>query len=329
MGTFIKALYLAGTAMLLASSPVGATPSMALSNATGIPASAQELFDARPETAPIAFVKFCLEHSAQCESRGATRRISLTDDAWEEIAAVNATVNRRIHPDADKGPFDWSLDTTSGNCNDYAVQKRQALIQLGYPMSALSLTATMTPSGVGHLILTVRTDRGDFVLDNLRSSIVAWNRTGYRMLKRQSAADPQTWVSVATFNPDMRVARNIQPSIARTRAPARIARGQAPAPVLVASVAAPPSAWLQETLPVMAPFSLASVSLPDMAGPTFAGAFSVGDVTVAALTPVLYRLPVGALTYGALIGVSFGANEEAAMNRLAMLGQPDMSAFRL
>jgi predicted transglutaminase-like cysteine proteinase len=328
MGTFIKALYLAGTAMLLANAPVAATPSMALSNASGMPASVQELFDARPETAPIAFVKFCLEHSAQCESRGAAQRISLTNDAWEEIAAVNATVNRRIRPDADKGPFDWSLDTNFGNCNDYAVQKRQALIQLGYPMSALSLTATMTPSGVGHLILTIRTDRGDFVLDNLRSSIVAWNRTGYRMLKRQSAADPQSWVSVATFNPDMRVAQNIQPVTVRAKVPARFARVQAPAPVVVAAVASA-SAWLQETTPFMAPFSLASVSLPDMTGPTFAGVFSIGDIAVGALTPVLYRLPAGALTYGALIGVSFGVNEQAAMNRLAMLGQPEQAPFRL
>ena len=34
------------------------------------------------------------------------------------------------------------------------------------------------------------------MLDNLRPEIIAWNRTGYRWLKRQSFADPRRWVSI-------------------------------------------------------------------------------------------------------------------------------------
>ncbi|MDR3438197.1 transglutaminase-like cysteine peptidase, partial [Telmatospirillum sp.] len=100
----------------------------------------------------------------------------------------------RITPDRAKGGFDWSIDTTYGNCNDYAVQKRKALLDKGYPASALSLSAVLTSWGEGHLVLTVRTDRGDYVLDNLRPTILSWDRTGYEFNRVQSLADPQTWV---------------------------------------------------------------------------------------------------------------------------------------
>ncbi|MDB5649792.1 MAG: hypothetical protein JWL62_1312, partial [Hyphomicrobiales bacterium] len=97
----------------------------------------------------------------------------------------------------------------------------------------LSLTTAITPSGVGHLVLTLRTDRVDFILDNLRAAVVAWNRTGYRIVKRQSAANPQEWVSVETLDSTVPVAS---------------ARAQ--------------DGWLQASEPAMAPFSRAYVSLP-------------------------------------------------------------------
>lgn len=52
------------------------------------------------------------------------------------------------------------------------------------------------PNGEGHAILTVRTDRGDFVLDNLNDEIKLWNATDYRFLKRQSSNHTGRWVSL-------------------------------------------------------------------------------------------------------------------------------------
>jgi predicted transglutaminase-like cysteine proteinase len=48
-------------------------------------------------------------------------------------------------------------------------------------------------------VLTVRTDRGELILDNLTPEILFWYETNYRYLTRQSTADPNVWVS---FNPD-------------------------------------------------------------------------------------------------------------------------------
>ena len=51
-------------------------------------------------------------------------------------------------------------------------------------------------SGDGHAVLTVLTDRGDLILDNLDSHITLWNGTPYRYLKRQSTVNAGEWVSI-------------------------------------------------------------------------------------------------------------------------------------
>jgi predicted transglutaminase-like cysteine proteinase len=177
-------------------SGVNATPLSRDVMRDALPASAPELIDEQPEMAPIAFLRFCIMNEAQCRGESRQSRLNLTIETWRILHSVNASVNARIIPDPSKGAYDWSADATAGNCNDYAVQKQKALLALGLPISALSLTTAETQQGVGHLVVIVRTDRGDFVLDNLRPEIVAWNRTGYRWLKRQSFADPRTWVSI-------------------------------------------------------------------------------------------------------------------------------------
>ena len=52
------------------------------------------------------------------------------------------------------------------------------------------------PDGEGHAVLTVRTDKGDYVLDNLNDKVEAWNQTGYRFLKRQAIDNTGRWVSI-------------------------------------------------------------------------------------------------------------------------------------
>jgi len=147
--------------------------------------------------APIPFVRFCMSNPTECASDGRTAHVALDAAAWQELNEINNVVNQRISPNyAQAGRLEWSLSTAYGDCNDYAVQKRHELLSRGWPASALSLAVVTTALGEGHLVLTVRTDRGDIVLDNLRSRIVAWNATGYRFSKRQSASQPNYWVEV-------------------------------------------------------------------------------------------------------------------------------------
>ena len=46
-------------------------------------------------------------------------------------------------------------------------------------------------------MLTVTTDKGDYVLDNQNDDILLWSETGYRFFKRQSQANPNAWVSLS------------------------------------------------------------------------------------------------------------------------------------
>lgn len=198
MATLSRSAIFAGLAIAMISSGANALPRFSAPTASLPIQQAAKMQETNVQPTPIGYVMFCMNYSGQCRTGGGAKRIALTDKTWNIISSVNRRVNDRIAPDAQKGTFDWSLTAKSGNCNDYAVQKRQELIRRGISPAALSLSAVVTSGGIGHLILTVRTDRGDFVLDNLRDGIVAWNRTGYRWVSVQSSNNPNEWVKVVS-----------------------------------------------------------------------------------------------------------------------------------
>jgi predicted transglutaminase-like cysteine proteinase len=74
--------------------------------------------------------------------------------------------------------------------------KRKILIQLGFPRQARLMTIVKDRRDEGHAILTIRTDKGEFVLDNLNGEIKPWTATGYRFLERQSQEDPNVWLTI-------------------------------------------------------------------------------------------------------------------------------------
>jgi len=55
--------------------------------------------------------------------------------------------------------------------------------------------------GEGHAILTIKTNQGEFVLDNLDDRVLPWADTGYRFIKRQSQEDPNLWQSIGAPAP--------------------------------------------------------------------------------------------------------------------------------
>ncbi len=66
----------------------------------------------------------------------------------------------------------------------------------GWPASSLLITVVTLPNGDGHAVLTVRTDRADYALDNLNDKILQWNDTEYRFLKRQSSSHSGRWETI-------------------------------------------------------------------------------------------------------------------------------------
>ena len=78
--------------------------------------------------------------------------------------------------------------------------KRKQLIEQGFPRQALLMTIVRDQNGEGHAILTVKTDHGEFVLDNLTDEILPWDVTGYRFIKRQAQDDPNVWLDMGGAN---------------------------------------------------------------------------------------------------------------------------------
>ena len=160
--------------------------------------AAPGLAEGRNVLAPFSFVKFCVDYPAECPKDAGAARVHLTAEKAAELSAINRQVNGAIQPTPDHSAMRyWRLNVAKGDCNAYAVQKRHELLQRGWPAGALALTVVKTAWGEGHLVVTVRTDGGDLVLDNLRTQVIAANRTGYHWIMRQSERDPELWVALS------------------------------------------------------------------------------------------------------------------------------------
>lgn len=168
-----------------------------------IPVSAQTTGSIGISTSPpIGFVQFCRENPQDCENRTHERTsISLNESSWRKIVKINADVNREVVAVTDQDhwgvPEHWGYpDDGKGDCEDFVLEKRRRLIKAGFPANTLLITVVRDQKGDGHAVLTVKTDRGDFVLDNQEGKILAWRDTGYRYIKRQSDENPTRWVSL-------------------------------------------------------------------------------------------------------------------------------------
>lgn len=151
---------------------------------------------------PIGHYEFCKVNVEECTifsaDNGPTR---LTGTLWRRIHAVNASVNRAIQPMNDFDIYGkdevWAYPKDKvGDCEDYVLEKRRKLHAAGMPLSNLLITVVRKPDGEGHAVLTVRTDKGDYILDNLNDRVTMWNETGYRYLKRQASTDTGRWVTL-------------------------------------------------------------------------------------------------------------------------------------
>lgn len=153
---------------------------------------------------PYGWVDFCNRYAADCDVQPLDPvDVDLTPAALRDLERVDRQVNAAVTPETDMdhwGVVDrWDYPTDGkGDCEDYALLKRKLLIHAGYPRQALLMTVVKDLEGEGHAILTVKTSRGDFVLDNLTDKVLAWSETGYKFIKRQSQADPNLWQSIGT-----------------------------------------------------------------------------------------------------------------------------------
>ncbi|MFK5598703.1 transglutaminase-like cysteine peptidase [Methylobacterium sp. HMF5984] len=167
-----------------------------------LPPDAATAVETGPAARPVAaWTEFCRRMPAECDvDTREPATIAMNTALWRTLASVNRRVNARIRPITDQahwGVVDrWDFpDDGFGDCEDYQLLKRRMLIERGLPRRALRMTVVIDDIGEGHAVLMVRTDRGDFILDNKTNTILSWRNTGYAYIKREGQ-DGRAWVTL-------------------------------------------------------------------------------------------------------------------------------------
>ena len=152
---------------------------------------------------PYGWADFCTRRAEECRVDVLDPvDLVMTPQVMRVLAAVNTQANAEIEPVSNLEHWGTLLDhwdypvDGKGDCKIYALWKRKLLLDRGFPRQALLMTIVRDLDGNGHTILTVKTDKGDYILDNMVGEIRLWDQTGYKFVKRQSQTDPNVWVSV-------------------------------------------------------------------------------------------------------------------------------------
>jgi predicted transglutaminase-like cysteine proteinase len=155
-----------------------------------------------PVLPPIGHTRFCLQYPADCQVHGFdVGRVALTAERWKELNYVNSEVNGDIAPEVTAGngtTEEWIISPPAGDCKDYAITKRHQLLALGWPSRALLLAEVVVPDGEHHLVLVVRTQQIDLVLDNLNAYILtaAMTYSEYQWVRIETPQNPKFWARV-------------------------------------------------------------------------------------------------------------------------------------
>jgi predicted transglutaminase-like cysteine proteinase len=149
----------------------------------------------------VGWVRFCEQNPAECTvDPSEPAMIELTAKDWQALNRINQQVNGAIEAKTDNDHWGvedvWDLaEDGYGDCEDYQLVKRRRLVEAGFPRRALRMTVVIDEEGAGHAVMMVRTNRGDFILDNKRNAILPWHKTGYVYIKREGD-EGMAWASL-------------------------------------------------------------------------------------------------------------------------------------
>lgn len=182
--------------LLLLAAPIGAVDAQGLPLSTPTPLGAEAAI-------PYGWVDFCSRQPQECAQAPLPAQVvAFGPGLWRALQRVNRAVNAAIEPVSNLEHWGTLLDhwdyptDGKGDCKIFALVKRKKLIEMGVPRQAVLMTIVRDQDDAGHAVLTVATDHGDYILDNLTDAILPWRATGYRFIKRQSQEDPNIWVSI-------------------------------------------------------------------------------------------------------------------------------------
>lgn len=142
---------------------------------------------------------------AVAEPLPTAEKLPMTPGLWSLVTRTNEAVNRAIVQRTDAQAYGveeiWSTPLQAGvkvgDCEDYVLEKRRALLAAGLPKAALSIAVVTTTKGQSHAVLLVDTAAGEYVLDNLSPWVLPWTKTSYQWRERQVAGSAARWALAA------------------------------------------------------------------------------------------------------------------------------------
>jgi predicted transglutaminase-like cysteine proteinase len=192
--------------------PPGGAFEFCVSNRDACGLDAVETDEVHHEVQTVSGAK--MVRDAESPTEGAGMAEADTDDAtssaagtgqWLTMAAiVNEQINRAIGYRSDRAIWGrdeaWLLPLSQegvayGDCEDYALEKRAALISAGVPADRLAMATAWSRSTGEHAVLVLRADDADYVLDNTTSAILRVDQTSYSWRSLQTG-DLLTWSRV-------------------------------------------------------------------------------------------------------------------------------------
>lgn len=113
---------------------------------------------------------------------------------------INRHINETVTGKSDLEQYGvaeyWEIAKPGGfeDCDGYALAKRDLLLKAGASVADMFLAVCYLPSGEGHLVLAVNTDKGWFILDNLQPFPVEPHRLPYKWV---SALRGSKWLELS------------------------------------------------------------------------------------------------------------------------------------
>lgn len=149
--------------------------------------------------APAGARNLCKQYTWACARSGGGAAMS--PHQVNLAIQVNTQINRTTREISDISQYGkeevWALPTRrGGDCEDFALLKKRELMKLGVASEHLLIATVLDRNRVSHAVLVIRTERGDFILDNLTSKVMTWEQTGYTFLRMQDPTDPGKWTAV-------------------------------------------------------------------------------------------------------------------------------------
>lgn len=141
------------------------------------------------------YVQYLQSHEDQAPT-GQGRKLILEPFNRDLIAATVKAIRSRITYTPDQRRDYGDTKPGEGDCEDYALAYRKALLALGYPRDALHIVHCEFPDGTWHAVLGIDTEAGTYLADNSSDHPFSWNnakRAGWKSWVREGTTISGNW----------------------------------------------------------------------------------------------------------------------------------------